>query len=57
MLKHSNIPQKEERQIVMALLVKDGSDTGFSGRVSGELIEKLETVLDEIVDYMTKEKG
>lgn len=57
MLEKSNIPPKEEVPVTIACVIKDGKNTGLAGRVSGELIAKLEDVLDEIAIYITSDKS
>ena len=51
MLKLTDMKDYEERDIVATLIVKDGQDTGISGKAPGYLIHKLELVLAEILEW------
>ena len=55
MIEKSNISPKDEVPVTIAVIIQDGKNTGLAGRVSGELIAKLEDVLDEIAVYIMKD--
>ena len=57
-MKKSNLKEDEVKTIVTTLIVKGGIDTGVSGLVPGYLINKLEDVLEEIIDWKNRnQKG
>lgn len=53
-IQKNNLPENEKRQIIITCIVENGTDTGYCGNVSGELINKLEDVLEEIITYKSK---
>lgn len=44
----SNIPHNEKRWCVCTLMVRGGSNTIISKELHGDVIEKLENILEEI---------
>lgn len=50
----SNLIDGDMYQITLALIVKDGIDTGIGGEYPGYLINKLEDVLEEMIEYKKK---
>lgn len=53
----TDMKECEERNIVATLIVKNGQDTGISGKAPGYLIHKLELVLAEILEWGDMKKG
>lgn len=51
----SNLIDENIYLITLALIVKDGIDTGISEKYPGYLINKLEDVLEEFMEYDRKE--
>lgn len=51
----SNLIDENMYPITLALIVKDGVDTGIGGKYPGYLINKLEDVLEEFMEYDRKE--
>lgn len=51
MYNKNNLKTNEETFIILSLIVTNGIDTGFSGKIPGYLINKLEDVIEEIVNY------
>lgn len=47
----SNVKKDKEYEFVSALIIKGGVDHGSSGKISGELIQELEDVLEKIYYY------
>lgn len=47
----SNVEKDKEYDCVFALIIKGGVDHGFAGKISGELIQELEDVVEKICDY------
>lgn len=53
-MQKSNLKNDEVKTIVSTLIVKGGIDTGISGLVPGYLINKMEDVLEEIIDWQNR---
>lgn len=51
MYNKNNLKPNEETSIILSLLVTNGIDTGFSGKIPGYLVNKLEDAIEEIVNY------
>lgn len=51
MYNKNNLKPNEETFIILSLFVTNGIDTGFSGKIPGYLVNKLEDVIEEIVNY------
>lgn len=51
----SNLIDGNMYSITLALIVKDGAVTGIGGKYPGYLINKLEDVLEEFIEYDRKE--
>lgn len=47
----NNLKPDEKRDIILTCIVKNGTNTGFSGKIPGYLVNKLEDVIEEIVNY------
>lgn len=56
MPKLTDMKELEERDIIAALVVRDGLSTGISGKAPGYLIHKLELVLAEISEWQDEKK-
>lgn len=51
MYSKNNLKSNEETSIILSLFVNNGIGTGFSGKIPGYLVNKLEDVIEEIVNY------
>lgn len=53
-MKKSNIPSAEKRNVIFTILVEGGLDTGFCTMLTGAQIEKIESVIERVIDDVNK---